>query len=149
MAEGRDKVRPQAGRACADARRDNVRPQARRACTAARRGNVQPPAGRAHTAARRTAGGRDKVRPQAGRTCEQSMLSSYPASIVCLRAKHGSRPKYAFGERIHARRTCLMPPFLRAERGGRMGVGGGLKKKTRITTKARCTHLWRHSELLS
>ena len=100
-------------------------------------------------AARRTAGGRDKVRPQAGRTCEQSMLSSYPASIVCLRAKHGSRPKYAFGERIHARRTCLMPPFLLAERGGRMGMGGGLKKKTRTTTKARCTHLWRHSELLS
>ena len=37
-----------------------------------------------------------------------------------MHAKHGSRPKYAFGERIHARRTCLMPPFLRAERGGRM-----------------------------
>ena len=49
-----------------------------------------------------------------------------------MHAKHGSRPKYAFGERIHARRTCLMPPFLRAERGGRMGVGGGLKKKTRM-----------------
>ena len=98
-AGGRDKVRPQAGRACTDARRDKVRPQARRACTAARRGNVQPPAGRAHTAARRTAGGRDKVRPQAGRTCEQSMLSSYPASIVCLRAKHTCRPKYAFAER--------------------------------------------------
>ena len=45
--------------------------------------------------------------PQAGRTCEQSMLSSYPASIVCLRAKHACRPKYAFGERIHAGRTCL------------------------------------------
>merc|ERR1712139_522808 len=64
-------------------------------------------AGRAHTAARRTAGGRDKVRPQAGRTCEQSMPSSYPTSIVCLRAKHACRPKYAFGERIHAGKTCL------------------------------------------
>ena len=42
-----------------------------------------------------------------------------------MHAKHGSRPKYAFGERIHARRTCLMPPFLRAERGGRMGVWEG------------------------
>ena len=54
-------------------------------------------------------------------------------------------------EFIHAgHASCaLMPPFLlRAERGGRMGVGGGLKEKTRITTKARCTHLLRHSELL-
>ena len=82
--------------------------------------------------------------------------------------------KYAFGERIHAGRTCLhailiscehsllageaclqtkvcirrenscrhgMPPFLRAARGGRVGA----KQKTRITTKAPCTHLWRHS----
>ena len=47
------------------------------------------------------------MRPQAGRTCEQSMLSSYPAGIVCLRAKHGWRSKYAFGQRIHAGRTCL------------------------------------------
>ena len=43
-------------------------------------------------------------RPEAGIRCGRS---SYPASIVCLRAKHGSRPKYAFGERIHAGRTCL------------------------------------------
>jgi hypothetical protein len=28
---------------------------------------------------------------------------------------------------------------------GGAGVGGGLKKKTRITTKARCTHLWQHA----
>ncbi len=37
----------------------------------------------------------------------------------------------------------------RGARGSDGGVGGGLKKKTRITTKARYTHLWRHSELLS
>ena len=130
-----------AGRPWRDARRDKVQPQ--------------------------TAGGRDKVWPQAGRTCEQGMLSSYPASIVCLRAKHGSSPKYAFGERIHARKAwfetkvCIrrensctqdMPHAsipARGARGSDGGVGGGLKKKTRITTKARCTHLWRHSELLS
>ena len=41
-------------------------------------------------------------RPEAGIRCGRS---SYPASIVCLRAKHGSRPKYAFGERIHARKA--------------------------------------------
>ena len=103
-------------------------------------------------------------RPEAGIRCGRS---SYPASIVCLRAKHGSRPKYAFGERIHARKAwfetkvCIrrensctqdMPHAsipARGARGSDGGVGGGLKKKTRITTKARCTHLWRHSELLS
>jgi len=85
-----------------------------------------------------------KVRPQAGRTCEQSMIPSYPASIVCLRAKHAFRPKYAFGEKIHAGRTCLHSCARRA------GVGWGwegAKKKTGITTKVPCTHLWRHSEL--
>ena len=103
-------------------------------------------------------------RPEAGIRCGRS---SYPASIVCLRAKHGSRPKYAFGERIHARKAwfetkvCIrrenpctqdMPHAsipARGARGSDGGVGGGLKKKTRITTKARCTHLWRYSELLS
>ena len=66
---------------------------------------------------------------------------------VCVQAMRDI--PHAFGERIHARKTCPMPQFLRAERGGRMGVGGELKEKTRITTKARYTHLWRHSELLS
>ena len=72
------------------------------------------------------------------------MIPSYPASIVCLRAKHAFRPKYAFGEKIHAGRTCLHSCARRA------GVGWGwegAKKKTGITTKAPCTHLWRHSEL--
>ena len=145
----RDKVPPQAGRTCEQSMR---RPAAlARTHAGIRYGRRLAALARPHAGAmysRRPAaltlphGGR----PEAGIRCGRS---SYPASIVCLRAKHGSRPKYAFGERIHARRTCLMPPFLRAERGGRMGVGGGLKKKTRITTKARCTHLWRHSELLS
>ena len=75
------------------------------------------------------AGGRDKVRPQAGRTCEQSMLSSYPASIVCLRAKHACRPKYAFGERIHAGTTCLHSCARRA------GVGWGLNRKLELRPK--------------
>ena len=130
----------------ADARRDKVRPQARRAHTAGGRGMYsQGPAALARTHAGIRYGRRLAAlarphagamysrrpaaltlphggRPEAGIRCGRS---SYPASIVCLRAKHGSRPKYAFGERIHARRTCLMPPFLRAERGGRMGVWEG------------------------
>ena len=76
-----------------------------------------------------TAGGRDKVWPQAGRTCEQSMLSSYPASIVCLRAKHACRPKYAFGEKIHAGTTCLHSCARRA------GVGWGLNRKLELRPK--------------
>ena len=69
------------------------------------------------------------MRPQAGRTCEQSMLSSYPASIVCLRAKHACRPKYAFGERIHAGTTCLHSCARRA------GVGWGLNRKLELRPK--------------
>ena len=44
-------------------------------------------------------------RPEAGIRCGRS---SYPASIVFLRAKHAFRPKYAFGEKIKgtAARTC-------------------------------------------
>jgi len=102
------------------------------------------------------------------------MIPSYPASIVCLRAKHAFRPKYAFGEKIkgkaagrpHMRaehdtliscehsllageacfqtKVCIrrenscrqdMPPFLRAPRGGRVGVGGGLKRKLELRPK--------------
>ena len=69
------------------------------------------------------------MRPQTGRTCEQSMLSSYPASIVCLRAKHACRPKYAFGERIHAGTTCLHSCARRA------GVGWGLNRKLELRPK--------------
>ena len=57
------------------------------------------------------------------------MLSSYPASIVCLRAKHACRPKYAFGERIHAGTTCLHSCARRA------GVGWGLNRKLELRPK--------------
>ena len=63
---------------------------------------------------------------QAGHAC---MLSSYPASIVCLRAKHACRPKYAFGERIHAGTTCLHSCARRA------GVGWGLNRKLELRPK--------------
>ena len=146
----------QAGRACADARRDKVRPQARRACTAARRGNVQPPAGRAHTAARRTAGGRDKVRPILI-SCEHSLLAgeAWFETKVCIRRENSCTQSMVRDQSMHSEResmhaghaSCSIPA--RGARGSDGGVGGGLKKKTRITTKARCTHLWRYSELLS
>ena len=48
-----------------------------------------------------------------------------------MRAKHGWRPKYAFGERIHAGRTCLTIPA----RGVRVAVKGGLKKILELRPK--------------
>ena len=105
---GRDKVRPQAGRACTDARRDKVRPQARRACTAARRGNVQPPAGRAHTAARRTAGGRDKVRPILI-SCEHSLLAgeAWFETKVCIRRENSCTQSMVRDQSMHSERESM------------------------------------------
>jgi hypothetical protein len=71
-------------------------------------------------------------------SCEHSLL----AGEACFETK----------VRIRRENPCThdMPhASIPAERGGRMGVGGELKKKARITTKARYTHLWRHSEPLS
>ena len=136
----RDKVPPQAGRTCEQSMR---RPAAlARTHAGIRYGRRLAALARPHAGAmysRRPAaltlphGGR----PEAGIRCGRS---SYPASIVCLRAKHGSRPKYAFGERIHARKAwfetkvCIrrensctqdMPHASIPARGARGSDGGG------------------------
>ena len=88
--------------------RDKVRPQARRACTAARRGNVQPPAGRAHTAARRTAGGRDKVRPILI-SCEHSLLAgeAWFETKVCIRRENSCTQSMVRDQSMHSEREFM------------------------------------------
>ena len=67
-------------------------------------------------------------------SCEHSLLAgeAWFETKVCIRRENSCTQ-----DMPHA----SIPA--RGARGSDGGVEGGLKKKTRITTKARCTHLWR------